>query len=61
VKRSKDDIFLTITLFVVFSILNTVLLILMLKTKVRTIEKPRPGILNFEEANYISDTDASTK
>ena len=24
----------------------------MLKTKVRTIEKPRPGILNFDEAYY---------
>jgi hypothetical protein len=44
IDRKKDDKILNIILFTIFSFFNTILLILMFKTKIRTIEKPRPGI-----------------
>jgi hypothetical protein len=47
--RSKENKILNVSFFIIFSLFNTVLLILMLKTKVRTIEKLRPGIFNFDE------------
>ena len=49
----------SIALLVLFSLLNITLMILMMKTKARTIEKLRPGIVNVDEGNFTGESDNS--